>query len=45
MVDSESRDSLIFNSSPVAVVAIVKIVVSNPAPPHWYPLYTKIVLL
>ena len=31
MIDSESRDSLIFNSSPVAVVAIVKIVVSNSA--------------
>ena len=43
MIDSESRDSLIFNSSPVAVVAIVKIVVSDPA--GWYPLYTKIVLV
>jgi hypothetical protein len=31
MIDLESRDSLIFNSSPVAVVAIVKIVVSNSA--------------
>jgi hypothetical protein len=27
MIDLENRDSLIFNSSPVAVVAIVKIVI------------------